>query len=256
MATKIKIGVIPAAGPGKRMGYLGQILPKCLFPLYDRPIIHHVIDNMKRIEIEYVFVIMGYRKEKILEYFKNVKREIGIDVNFLHQKKLRGIADAVMLTEKFVSEPFMVILGDDCTLAKSLHNLPSLFFKRHATVVEGVVKEKNDEILKSTCCLVLGRNNRILKIVEKPKTPISNLRGCGLYVFHDKIFEYIKETQISPIRNEVEITDTINLTAKNGGAYAEFIKGINVNINTHDDLLLASNLMRRYKKCGHVEGKF
>ncbi len=48
---KIKVGVIPAAGKGSRLGYLSNILPKPLLPVYDRPIIHHVIDNMKSVGI-------------------------------------------------------------------------------------------------------------------------------------------------------------------------------------------------------------
>lgn len=248
ITSKIRIGVIPAAGPGERMGYLGQILPKCLSPLYDRPIIHHVTEHMRQVGVRQVYVVVNYQKDKVIEYFKSVGEKINANVDFVHQKKLLGIADAVALTEEVVDEPFMVILGDDCTFTESLRNLLDLFFKRDAAVVEGIVKEKNREVLKTTCCLKLDRNKRITKIMEKPDVQISNLRGCGVYVFNDEIFEYIKKTPLSPIRNEIEITHTINLVAEDGKAYGEFIDGINVNVNTYDDLLLASTLMKKFKE--------
>lgn len=246
--SKIKIGVIPAAGPGKRMGYLGQILPKCLFPLYDRPIVHHVVENMEKVGVRQIYIVVNYQKNKVIEYFKSVRKEISANLDFVYQKKLLGIANAVALTEKVVDEPFMVILGDDCSFTKSFQNLLDLFFKRGAVVVEGVVKERKKELLKATCCIKLNRDKQITKIMEKPKTPISDLRGCGVYVFDDEIFDYIKKTPLSPLRNEIEITHTINLVAEDGKAYGEFINGINVNVNNYDDLLLASGLMKKFSE--------
>lgn len=246
--VKIKIGVIPAAGPGKRMGYLSQILPKCLFPLYDRPIVHHVVENMEKVGIEQIYLIVNYQKDKVIEYFKAMEKEIGPNIEFVYQKKLLGIANAVALTETDIDEPFMVILGDDCTFTKSFSNLFNIFSNRNAVVVEGVTKEKKREVLKSTCCVKLNKDKQITKIIEKPKTLVSNLRGCGVYIFDDEIFDYIKKTPVSPIRNEIEISGAIGLAAEDGKAYGGFIKGININVNNYDDLLLASSLMKKFEK--------
>ncbi len=243
----IKIGVIPAAGEGKRMGYLSQILPKCLFPLCDKPIIHHIVDNMKMVGVEQVYVIVNYQKDKVTEYFKQARDEISIDINLIEQTRLSGIADAIMLTRGFIDEPFMVILGDDCTIAESLTNVGRLFFEHNATVVEGIVREDDKDMLKSTCCLTLDENKRIVEIEEKPREPFSHLRGCGIYVFQPGIFEYIEKTPISPIRNEIEITQTIALVAKEEKAYGEFIKGTNININSYKVLLKAWVLMEKLK---------
>jgi len=102
-----------------------------------------------------------------------------------------------MLTRDFIKEPFMVILGDDCTITESLDNMVHLFFKHDAIAVEGVVREDNEDILKSTCCLKLDKNQRIIEIEEKPKKPFSNLRGCGVYVFQNDIFQYIEKSPVS-----------------------------------------------------------
>lgn len=241
----IRIGVIPAAGEGKRMGYLGYIIPKCLFPLYDKPIIHYIVENMKKVGIEQIFVPVCYQKGKIIQYFNSIKGKVDVDIKIISLERLPpGIALTIASTEEYISEPFMTILGDDVTKTPSLKNLIDAFFARKAIVVEGAVKESDEKILMSTCCLKVGEKNQILEIAEKPKNPFSNLRGCGIYVFSEKIFEYIKKTPVSFTRNEVEITDTIGLIAKEGKAYVEPIQGVNLNINTYEDLLNAWLLIK------------
>lgn len=246
--NKVRIGVIPAAGEGKRLGYLSYILPKCLFPLYDKPIIHHIVDNMKKVGVEQVYIIVNYQRDKAIEYFKQAQDEIGVGIDFIEQTRLSGIADAIMLTRGSINEPFMVILGDDCTITESLDNIIRLFFEHDAIAVEGIVTEDDEAILKSTCCLRLDEDKRIVGIEEKPKEPFSNLRGCGIYVFQNDIFNYIDKTPLSPIRNEVEITETIALVSKDGRAYGEFINGMNININSYEDLLQAWILMKEMNK--------
>lgn len=236
---KIKIGVIPAAGEGRRMGYLGHILPKCLFPLYDKPILHYIIENMKHVGIEEVYIVVNFQKEKIIEYVDNVRDKIGIAVNFIPIDKILGLVYSVLSAKEFVSEPFMVILGDDITITKSLGNLINRFYNNNAIVVEGVVNESNPDILKSTCCVHLGENNKIERIIEKPSEPMSSLRGVGIYIFDIKIFDYAKKVSVTS-----SITDAIDLVAKDGEAYAEFIDGLNINVNSYEDLLNAWNLVK------------
>ena len=252
--SSLRVGVIPAAGEGKRMGYLSNVLPKPLFPVYDKPIIHHVVDNMEKVGIEHIYIPVWYQKDKIIEYFNSIKEEINVNIEFIRLKSLPpGIALTIASTEEYISEPFMVILGDDVTITPSLKNLVDAFFEKSAIVVEGFVREKDKKILMSTNCIEIGENNRIIKIVEKPKQPFSDIRGCGVYVFDDNIFEYIKRTPVSRIRNEVEITDTIGLVAREGKAYAEPIHGVNLNINTYEDLLNAWLIMKNLKEGGENE---
>src|SRR3989442_1951454 len=143
------MGVIPAAGPGRRLGYLSTTLPKSLFPLLDRPIIHHVIDNFQKLGIESVFVIVGFQKQRIKEYFKSVKDSIDIEINFVTQKKLSGIADAIALVQDQMTSPFACILGDDITISP-LATLPDFFRKKKAIAVQAVVKEPNIDNLRNT----------------------------------------------------------------------------------------------------------
>jgi dTDP-glucose pyrophosphorylase len=244
---KIRIGVIPAAGRGERMGYLSRILPKCLLPLYDKPIIDYIIQNMKNIGIEQIYIPVFYQKEKIIEYLSTTVED-DVNLEFIKLDQLpKGIALTIASAKRFINEPFMVILGDDCTITHSLQNIVDAFFRTNAIAVEGVVRERSKNVLKSTCCLKLDKNKKILDIMEKPKSPISNIRGTGVYVFSPEIFKFIEMTPLSPPRSEVEITNTIKLVAQKGKAYAEFINGVNININTPEDLLKAWIVVRKFR---------
>jgi dTDP-glucose pyrophosphorylase len=202
---------------------------------------------MEEIGIEEVYIPVFFQKEKIKEYFKAFKSNIIIRIIELDQPS-KGIADTIASTERFINEPFMVILGDDITITPSLANVVKTFFEKNAIVVEGAVKEKSIDVLKSTCCLKIDENKKIVEIIEKPAVPISNIRGIGVYVFSPEIFDFIKQTPISPPRNEIEITNTIKLIAHKGRAYAEFIRGININVNTPEDLYRAWSYYRKIKR--------
>ncbi|NJE06989.1 nucleotidyltransferase family protein [Thermococcus sp. M39] len=241
---KIKVGVIPAAGKGNRISELPltRILPKPMLPILNRPILEYVIENMKKVGVETVYMIVGHKKELIKEYFRDGS-EWNVDISYIEQKELKGIAHAVGLTREYIDEPFMVILGDDLTITDSFNNFVEIFWKTGAYVVEGVVSENSLEVLKRTCYVLLDNNNKIIEIVEKPTQPKSNLRGIGVYLFDPIVFEYIDRTPISAKRGEKEITDTIGLMAKDGKAYGAIINGVNININTLDDLMSAIRIL-------------
>jgi len=241
---KMKYGVIPCAGQGKRMGFLSYVLPKTLFPVWEKPLLHLIVENMLKLGVEKIFFIVNYKKEVVKEYLERTEFSRNFERHFIEQKELKGIAHAINLTKDFIDDDFICILGDDLTIAKSLDNLVKCFHDNNAILVEGAVPENDREILRSTCSIQIGPENKITKIVEKPEDPPSNIRGTGIYLFSPKIFDYIEKTPVSTIRNEIEITDTINLVAKDNKAYLGFIEGINVNINSMMDLFEAWKLMK------------
>lgn len=245
---QISVGVIPAAGRGTRISGLPltRILPKPMLPILNKPILEYVMENMKSIGIEEVFLIVGFKKEPIIEYFGDGK-DFDLNIRYIEQQTPQGIAHAISLTKNYISKPFMVVLGDDLTIAKSLNNLVKTFQSRKALVVEGAVYENDIEILKKTCCIIYGNKGRIKEIIEKPIVPKSNMRGVGVYLFDPNVFNFIEATPISNIRNEKEITDTISLIARGGNAYAALLNGTNININTPSDLMKATKLLLKEK---------
>ena len=243
---KVRVGIIPAAGAGSRLGYLSGLLPKTLFPLYDRPIVHYVVDQMQRMGVEDVYIIVNVFQEKIRGYFDLIKMDLRCKVHFIEQKELNGTANSILLVEKFTNkESFVVIYGDDCTITDSFDDMVNKFLETpRAVVMEGVVKEKDRNVLRNTCSVKLGTNGRMIEIIEKPEDPPYLMRGCGVYFFRDTIFDYIRKTPVHPVRNEREITYTINALAEEKRAWGYLIDGHNVNINDYNQLLRASHLVK------------
>jgi len=241
---RIKFGVIPAAGHGRRLSSLPltRVLPKCLLPILNKPILEYVIENMKDMGVEDVYMIVGFKKELIQEYFED-GLDFGINIKYILQPDPLGIAHAIGLTKEYIHEPFVVSLGDDLTISKSLENIVDLFWTKRAIGVEGVVHEANVEKLKQACCMLLDNDGKIQNAEEKPCTPSSNVRGCGIYIFDPKVYEYIEKTPSSLPRNEKEITNTLKLMAKDNSAYGAFINGVNINVNTSADLIEATKLI-------------
>lgn len=248
MERKISVGVILAGGKGQRLNNLPltRVLQKCMLPILHKPILEYVIENMKKMGIKKIYMLVSWKKEIIEEYFRDGK-DFGVEIEYVDSTGTKGIAHAIGLLKDKIKEPFIVFLGDDFTISNSLENIVNVFFEKNAIAVEGVVHEDNADILKQTCSVTLNNDGKIIDIVEKPEDPPSNLRGCGIYVFDPVIFDFIEKTPVSPIRDQIEITDTIGLVSKIGKAYGFLIDGVNVNINTYDDLFLATNILLRNK---------
>jgi dTDP-glucose pyrophosphorylase len=249
MNKQIRIGVIPAAGKGSRLKdlQLTKILPKVMLPLLNRPILEHVIQALKDIGVEEIYIIVGHKKNLIIDYFGD-GQEFGVKIKYVEQPAPLGIADAIGRVEHFINEPFIVVLGDSFFLSHNLGDLVKTFWEKNALALEGITVENSIEALKRACNVVLDADERIIDICEKPKNPSSAYRGVGTYIFDPAVFEYIKQTPIGPPREEKEITNTIKLMTTTKKVYAALIKGIEININTLDDLIAATSLLLLHEK--------
>lgn len=244
MTKKINIGVILAAGSGERMGHLGKILPKVLLPIGPKLILEHILLHFKKIGAKKVFLVVGYKGNLIKRYLKENLPLLKIKILENKNWQRTNIADSIYLTKKYIKEPFMVILGDDYSKTPPFLNLIKIFFKKNAEILQAVVEEKDKKILRSTCCLKLDKNQRVLEIQEKPQNPCSSLRGCGIYLFKPSIYNFIEKTPSNLKR--WGITGTIKFALKTEKVYGEYLEGVNININTIDDLLLANYEKRSF----------
>lgn len=191
--------VIPCAGEGTRLQ--GDIagnerIAKAMVPVAGKPIIWHVINYWSQFADEFIFIVK-FQMEKIMEYISGLP----IKSSFVEQKELRGIAYALSLTENMVSDNFIMVLGD-CLCKGDFDFPPDL------GMGVGVLPTDREEDIKRSYSVEI-ENNRIVQVVEKPKLLVNNLCGMGFYFFNRKVFDYIRKTTPSKLRNEVEITDTL-----------------------------------------------
>jgi len=203
----MKKGIILHGGYGTRLRPLTYSRPKQLLPITNVPMSQFGLLSMKNAGItEIAIVIGGENSFKVKEYYGNGK-QFGVNITYIHQDKPLGISHAVGLCEEFVdNEKFVVFLGDN-VLLKGIDDYVKNF-------------EESDDAAKILLCEVtnpkqfgiadISKNDKILKIVEKPKNPPTNLAVIGIYFFQPKIFEIIKKLKPS-WRNELEITDALQM---------------------------------------------
>jgi glucose-1-phosphate thymidylyltransferase len=145
---------------------------------------------------------------------------LGIQISYAEQKYPRGLPDAFKIGKNFIgNNNVALILGDNFfygqSLTKKLRKCVKL--NKGATIILHPVKNPSSYGIAN-----IDKKNKITKIVEKPKKPISNLAVTGLYFFDNKVINYSKNLKPSK-RKEIEIVDLLNKYKKNNKLSAEFL---------------------------------
>ena len=216
----IKKGIILAGGMGTRMSPLTKAVNKQLLPIYDKPLIFYPLSILMLSNIRDILIIVN--KGQLDQYKKILPNgdNLGIKISYAEQSKPRGLPDAFIIGEKFISNNNVaLILGDNFfygqNLTKSLMNNSKL--RDGAKIIlHKVLKPELFGIAK------LDRNKKIAKIVEKPKKFISDYAITGLYYFDNNVVKYSKKLKPST-RGELEITDLLNIYRKKNQLVADFI---------------------------------
>jgi len=208
-------GVILAAGAGERIRPLSLSIPKPLLPVCNKPIVQYQIEEMKRIGITDIFIVVGHLKSKITEYFGNGAR-LGVNIRYVEQKETLGIAHAVGQLESYVHNPFILWLGDIFFIPKDIELLLSIHKEKAASAVLAVKKEPDYELLKKNFAVQLSDDGKVKRVIEKPRYLHSNLKGCGIYLFDLNIFDAIRRTPRTAMRDEYEITNSIQILIEDG----------------------------------------
>ena len=215
----IRKGIILAGGIGSRMSPLTKAVNKQLLPIYDKPLIYYPLSILMLSGIRDILIIVN--KGQISQFSKilNDGSNIGIKITFLEQEKPGGLPEAFIIGKDFIGKDNVaLILGDNFFYGQSLTKklLDSTKLKKGARIFLYPVKNPN---LYGVAML---KNNRIVKIIEKPKTTSSNLAVTGLYFFDNNVIKYSELLKPSK-RGELEITDLLNRYLKNNKLNVEFI---------------------------------
>lgn len=207
----IKKGIILAGGIGSRMSPITKAVNKQLLPLYDKPLIYYPLSVLMLSGIKEILIIVN-RGQK--EQFKKILPEenhLGIQISYAEQKKPNGLPEAFIIGEKFIKQDNVaLILGDNFfyghNLTKELINCIKL--TTGARILLHSVKNPNLYGVAT-----VNKNEKVLKLVEKPKNFKSNLAVTGLYFFDNKVIKFSKKLKPSK-RNEIEIIDLLNIYKK------------------------------------------
>jgi len=223
--------VVLCAGEGRRIRPESSEKPKVIIGLRNKPLLGYVVDYWRRYTQDFIFVV-GYEKEQVIEFAS----QLPINSQFVEQKELKGIAQAVMCVRELVSERFIVVLGD-CLCHGSFDFTPNM--------EQGIGVWQTDDIeaIKHSYSLDI-KDDFVRHVKEKPEQVSNNLCGMGFYFFHKRLFDYIKLTKPSPLRGEVEITDTIQNMIDGGEKITPvFFRGNYLNVTYPEDVVKAEKLL-------------
>jgi len=216
----INKGIILAGGMGTRMSPLTKAVNKQLLPIYDKPLIFYPLSILMLAKIKNILIIVN--KGQLNQYKKLLPNgeNLGLKITYVEQDKPRGLPDAFVIGRKFIEKDNVaMILGDNFfygqNFTKKLLDCSKLN-NGAKVLLHNVQKPELYGVAK------VNKNNKIIKIVEKPKKFISNYAITGLYFFDNKVVEYAKNLKPSK-RGEVEIIDLLNKYKKNNKLSADFI---------------------------------
>jgi glucose-1-phosphate thymidylyltransferase len=203
--------VVLAAGEGTRLRPLTEDKPKGMVEVDGRPILTHCLENLVELGADEFVVVVGYLKEKIIEYYGD--EYAGVPITYSHQREQKGLAHALLTVEDYIDDDFMLILGDNVFQA----NLQDVVRRQQEDRADAafLVEEVPWEEASRYGVCDTNKYGEITEVIEKPEDPPSNLVMTGFYTFSPAIFHACKLVQPSN-RGEYEISEAIDLLIRSG----------------------------------------
>ena len=226
--------VILAGGVGTRLRPLTRETPKSMIRVGGKPILEHTL-NILLPKIEEVIFVIGYRGDVIQKYFGDSFR--AVTLTYVRQPEPKGTSDALMQARLSLHDGYFLLLsGDDLYHRKDL--------KRTCESSEPVVLVKQSPNPERFGVCDVSEDGRLLRIVEKPRNPESNLVNIGAYLLNHEIFG-VPQTQSS--NGEFYLAEQVGNWARKRPVYtveAQFWHPI----NNYEELAAAESSMAHDKK--------
>jgi glucose-1-phosphate thymidylyltransferase len=233
-------GIILAGGLGTRLRPLTLVTNKHLLPVYDRPMIYYPIQCLLNAGIgEILIVTGGEHAGDFLKLLKNGKHLGMSHLEYAYQEGEGGIADALKLAEEFSDKgKICVVLGDNIIEGNIRRAAGEFFTQRSGAKL--LLKEVPDPERFGVAELDGDPpRGKIVRIVEKPAKPTSNLAVTGIYFYDNDVFEICRTLKPSG-RGELEITDVNNAYLGRGDLTYEVLEGWWTDAGTFESLHRAS----------------
>lgn len=208
--------IIPVAGAGTKLRPHTYTQPKALIPLAGKTILSIIVDQLRDAGIREFIFIVGYLGDKIQDYVE--EKYPGLQASFVHQGERQGIGHAIQLTRQLVGDnEVFIVLGD--TIAE--YDVQELLGR--PTSVLGV-KRVDDP--RDFGVAEIGDDGFIIRVVEKPQIPKSNMALVGIYLIKETelLFNCLEENMRNHVmsRGEFSITDAIECMIRGGAKFQSF----------------------------------
>ena len=231
--------IILCAGEGTRLRPLTHTSAKHLIPVANRPVIEYTLEAIREAGIRDVGVVVSPNVEEEFRAALGDGSRFGLRIEYVIQERPQGLAHAVGCAREFVDdEPFLVYLGDNL-LEQGVKDFVREFERGDAHALL-LLAEVDDPTRFGVAEL---RDGEVVRLVEKPQSPPSNLAIVGVYLFDKHIFEAIQSIKPSA-RGELEITDAIQALIERGHRVKPYLlKGWWKDVGLPEDMLDANRIL-------------
>jgi glucose-1-phosphate thymidylyltransferase len=204
-------------------------------PIANKPILFYALEDLVSCGITEIAIVVGDTKNEVMATVGDGSR-FGAAVSYIDQLVPLGIAHGIQIAREFVgASPFILYLGDNF-LQEGIQPHVQAFLegRYHCQVLLCPVENPQDFGVAEL------DKGRLVRLVEKPREPPSDLAVIGIYMFDSHVFEAVDAIRPSA-RGELEITDTIQYLIDKGlNVRADVVRGRWIDTGKHDDLLAAN----------------
>jgi glucose-1-phosphate thymidylyltransferase len=232
-------GLILSGGKGTRLRPITHTSAKQLVPVANKPVLFYGIEAMAEAGITEVGIIIAPETGGEIRAAVGDGSRFGVEITYVEQDEPRGLAHAALTAEKFLDgQPFVMYLGDNL-LQGGISDLVQSF---RASAPDALILLTPVPDPQNYGVAELD-GERVVRLVEKPPTPATNLALVGVYMFTAGIHDASRAIQPSA-RGELEITDAIQHLV-DGGARVEphVVRGWWKDTGRLDDMLEANRLV-------------
>jgi glucose-1-phosphate thymidylyltransferase len=232
-------GLILSGGAGTRLRPITHTSAKQLVPVANKPVLFYGIEALVEAGIKEIGVIIAPETGGEIQQAAGDGSDFGASITYIEQEAPLGLAHALLTAEEFLGQsPFVMYLGDNL-LRDGIVELVEVFRRNQPDAL--ILLTRVDD--PSSYGVAELNGDRVVRLVEKPKDPPSDLALVGVYMFNPSIFEAAHAIEPSA-RGELEITDAIDaLIAKDRRVEPHIVKGWWKDTGRLEDMLEANRLV-------------
>ncbi len=206
-------GLVLAGGTGTRLRPITHTSAKQLVPLANKPILFYGLEALAAAGVKKVGMIVGETRAEVMAAVGSGSA-FGLEVTYLPQEEPLGLAHCVAIARDFLGEDdFVMFLGDNL-IKDGIVEFARSFSSRSSDVVAEILLAKVPDPHRFGVAALDG-DGRVVRLVEKPKDPPSDLALVGVYFFDATIHRAVESIKPSG-RGELEITDAIQWLIDSG----------------------------------------